>query len=55
MHRYIQVEMDFLDISSLGVTYRYVIKIEEKLKQKTQQFGIGNPSQEKPGKGGPNP
>jgi hypothetical protein len=47
--------MEFLDISSLGVTYRYAVKIEQKLKQKTRQFGPGNPSQKKPGKGGPNP
>jgi len=44
MHRYIQTEMEFLDISSLGATYRYVVKIEQKLKQKTRQFGPGNPS-----------
>jgi hypothetical protein len=47
--------MEFLDISSLGVAYRYVVKIEHKLKQKMRQFGPGNPSQQKPGKGGPNP
>jgi hypothetical protein len=47
--------MEFLDISSLGATYRYTIKIEQKFKQKTQQFGLGNPSQKKPGKSGPNP
>jgi hypothetical protein len=51
LHRYIQTEMEFLDISSLGVAYRYAVKIEQKLKQKTQQFGPGNPSQQKPGKG----
>jgi hypothetical protein len=55
LHRYIQTEMEFLDISSLGVAYRYAIKIEQKLKQKTQQFGPGNPSQKKAGKGDPNP
>jgi hypothetical protein len=47
--------MEFLDISSLGTAYRYVVKIEQKLKQKTRQFGPGNPSQQNPGKGGPNP
>jgi hypothetical protein len=47
--------MEFLDISSLGVAYRYAIKIEQKLKQKMWQFGHGDPSQQKPGKGGPNP
>jgi hypothetical protein len=45
---------NFLDISSLGATYRYVVKIEQKLKQKTRQFGPRNPSQQKSGKGGPN-
>jgi hypothetical protein len=47
--------MEFLDISSLGATYRYVVKIEQKLKQKMWQFGPRNPSQQKPGKSGPNP
>jgi hypothetical protein len=55
LHRYIQTKMEFLDISSLGAAYRYVIKIEQKLKQKTRQFGPRNPSQKNPGKGGPNP
>jgi hypothetical protein len=55
LHRYIQTEMEFLDISSLGVVYQYVVKIEQKLKQKTWQFGPGNPSQQNPGKGGLNP
>jgi hypothetical protein len=47
--------MEFMDISSLGAAYRYVVKIEQKPKQKMQQFGLGNPAQQKPGKGGPNP
>jgi hypothetical protein len=34
LHRYIHDEMEFLDISSLVVTYRYAVKIEQKLKQK---------------------
>jgi hypothetical protein len=55
LHRYIQDEMEFLDISSLGAAYRYVVKIEQNLKQKMRQFGPGNPSQQKPGKGDPNP
>jgi hypothetical protein len=42
--------MEFLDISSLGVTYRYAVKIENKIKHKTQQFGFVNPSQQKQGK-----
>jgi hypothetical protein len=35
LHRNIQAEMEFLDIVSLCATYLYVIKIEQKLKQKT--------------------
>jgi hypothetical protein len=30
LHRYIQTKMDFLNISSLGVVYRYAVKIEQK-------------------------
>jgi hypothetical protein len=55
LHRYIQTEMKFLDISSLGAAYRYVVKIEQKIKQKMRQFGPGNPTQQNPRKGGPNP
>jgi hypothetical protein len=47
--------MEFLEISSLGAAYGYAIKIEQKLKQKTWQFGLGNPSQQNPGNGSPNP
>jgi hypothetical protein len=47
LHIYIQAKIDFLYILSLGVTYRYAIKIEQKLKQKTCKFGPGNPSQKK--------
>ena len=32
LHRYIRIEMEFMDISSLSVAYRYAIKIEQKLK-----------------------
>jgi hypothetical protein len=32
LHRYIQIEMDFLDITSLGTTYRYAVKIKHKFK-----------------------
>jgi hypothetical protein len=36
--------MEFLDISSLGTAYRYVVKIEQKLKQKTcDSLGLGTP------------
>jgi hypothetical protein len=36
LHSYIQTEMDFLDISSLGVAYRYVVKIKQKFKQRNK-------------------
>jgi hypothetical protein len=35
LHRYIQTKMDFLDISSLGVAYRYVVKIKRNLSTRT--------------------
>ena len=50
MHKYIQEEMEFLDISSLGMTYRYAAKIEQKFKQKERDFGFVN---QKQGKGAP--
>jgi len=43
LHRYIQDEMEFLDISSLGTAYRYTVKIEQKFKQKKRDFGSMNP------------
>lgn len=33
LHRYIQTKMDFLEISLVGVAYRYEVKIEKKLNQ----------------------
>jgi hypothetical protein len=43
LHRYIQTEMDFLDISSLSDTYRYAVKIEHKFRhQKKWEFGSPN-------------
>ena len=42
LHRYIQEEMEFLDISLLGVAYRYAAKIEQKFKQKKRDFGSVN-------------
>jgi len=42
--------MEFLDISWLGTTYWYTIKIAQKFKQKNQDFGYVNPKQ---GKGTP--
>jgi hypothetical protein len=55
LHRYIQTEMEFLDISSLGVAYRYAIKIEQKLKQKTQTIWAWEPLTAKARKGRPQP
>ena len=52
LHRYIQEEMEFLDISSLGTAYRYAAKIEQKFKQKKRDFGYEN---QKQGKGAPKP
>jgi hypothetical protein len=34
--------MEFLDITSLGIDYRYVVKIEKKFKQKRREFGSAN-------------
>eukprot|EP00253_Pinus_taeda_P022234 PITA_22234 len=39
--------MEFLDISSLGMTYQYAVKIEQKFKQKKRDFGSVNPKQRK--------
>jgi hypothetical protein len=55
LHRYIQTEMHFLNISSLGATYRYVVKIEKKFRHSNKwKFGSANLQQPKHGKDGPN-
>ena len=55
LHRYIRTKMEFLDISSLGSTYWYAVKIKEKFRQKSKQdSGPTNPPQ-KQGKGNPGP
>jgi hypothetical protein len=55
LHRYIQIEMDLLDISSLGTSYRYTVKIEQKFRhQNKQEFESANPQQPKYGKDNPN-
>ena len=36
LHRYLQTEMDFLDILSLDAAYRYAIKIEQKFKHQNK-------------------
>jgi hypothetical protein len=47
--------MDFLDISLLGLTYRYAVKIKQKFKhQRKQEFGPTNPQQPKYEKDGRN-
>lgn len=43
LNRYIEMEMDFLDISSLRGTYRYVVKLEKTLKQRNKsEFRFAN-------------
>ena len=47
--------MEFLDISSLGAAYCYVVKIEQKIKKRNMRyFGSVNTSHQKVGKGIPN-
>src|ERR1700733_6921803 len=52
LHRYVQEEMEFLDISSLGIAYRYAVKIEQKFKQKKRDFGSANPKPKGQNQGG---
>eukprot|EP00253_Pinus_taeda_P014225 PITA_14225 len=52
LYKYIQEEMEFLNISPLSIAYRYAVKIEQKFKQKKRDFGSVNPKQ---GKGAPKP
>jgi hypothetical protein len=55
LHRYIQIEMDFLNISSLGVSYRYAVKIKHKFgHQHKWEFRSTNMKQPNHGKDGPN-
>jgi hypothetical protein len=47
--------MYFLDISSLGTAYRYVVKIEQKFKhQNKRDFGSANPWKKRYDKYNPN-
>jgi hypothetical protein len=47
--------MDFMEISSLGVAYQYVVKIEKKFKnQNKREFGSANLQQPKFDKDNPN-
>eukprot|EP00253_Pinus_taeda_P027104 PITA_27104 len=52
LHKYIQEEIEFFNISSLGTTNRYAVKVEQTFKQKKRDFGSANPKQ---GKGAPKP
>jgi hypothetical protein len=55
LHRYIQNEMDFLDISSLSDAYRYVVKIKKKFRHRNKrEFGSANLQQPKYDKDDPN-
>jgi hypothetical protein len=55
LHRYIQTEMDFLDISSLSAAYPYAVKIEQKFKHQNKwDFGSTNLQQPKYNKDVPN-
>jgi hypothetical protein len=55
LHRYIQNEMIFLDISLVSVAYRYVVKIEKKFRhQNKREFGSPHPEQPKYEKDDPN-
>ena len=45
LHKYIETKMNFLDISSLGVVDRYVVKIKQKLTLRSKrEFGSMNAS-----------
>jgi hypothetical protein len=48
LHRYIQTDMDFLYISSLGVAYRYAVKIEHKFKQNSKWENHGQSKEVQP-------
>jgi hypothetical protein len=55
LHIYIQSKMDFIDISSQGVSYQYVVKIKHKFRhQNKREFIFANLKQVKYGKDGPN-
>jgi hypothetical protein len=47
LHKYIQNEMEFLDISSLGDAYRHAIKIEQKFRHHNKQE-IGSAKMQQP-------
>ena len=48
LHRHIQTEMDFLDISSPGAAYQYAVKIEHKFRVSNKwELGSTNPKKPK--------
>jgi hypothetical protein len=55
LHRYIQTEKKFLDISSLGVAYRYVAQNRAKPQTKDATIWVGEPLTTKSRKGWPQP
>jgi hypothetical protein len=55
LHRYIYMEMDFMDISSLSAAYRYLLKFRQKFNHHNKgEFRYANPQQPKNDKDGPN-
>ena len=55
LHKYIQTEMEFMDISLLGDAYWYVVKIEQKFRHQNKwEFGFANTQQPKHDKYDPN-
>ena len=55
LHRYIQTKMDFLNISSSGISYQYVVKIKHKFRHQNKwEFRSANLQQLKHGKDIPN-
>lgn len=47
LHKYIQEEIEFLNISLLNTTYQYAVKVEQKFKQKKWDFEFVNLKQGK--------
>jgi hypothetical protein len=48
LHKHIKIEMEFLNISSVGSSYYYAIKIERNFRHKgKKEFGVGNQQHQK--------
>ena len=55
LDKYIQTEIDFLNISSLRASYQYDVKIKKKFRHQNKwEFGSTNMQQPKHGKDEPN-